>query len=233
VSAFRTVRQEQLFMASFEKFLHLNQQLYDYVIAHGHNGDPILQDLAEETRKLGRISGMQIAPEQGTLMGLLAKSIGARSAIEVGVFTGYSSLSVARALPSDGRLLCLDVNEEWTAIARRYWERAGVASKITLKLGPAADTLRSLPASHTFDFAFVDADKSNYRIYYEEILKRLRANGLLLIDNVLWDGHVIDANDKSADTVAIRELNDFVAADSRVDAVVIPVADGITIVRKK
>jgi caffeoyl-CoA O-methyltransferase len=220
-------------MASSEKFLHLNQELYDYVIAHGHTTDPILRDLAEETRKLGRIAGMQIAPEQGALMGILARAIGARSAVEVGVFTGYSSLSVARALPADGKLLCLDVNEEWTSIARRYWERSGIASKITLKLAPAVETLRALPASQTFDFAFVDADKSNYRIYYEEILKRLRTNGLLLIDNVLWNGQVIDLNDKSEDTVAIRDLNDFIAIDSRVEAVMIPVADGITVVRKK
>ena len=220
-------------MPSSDKFLHLNQELYDYVIAHGHNGDPILGELAEETRKLGRISGMQIAPEQGTLMGLLARVIGAKSAVEVGVFTGYSSLSVARALPPDGKLLCCDVNEEWTSIARRYWARAGVANKITLKLGPAADTLRALPSSHTFDFAFVDADKSNYRVYYEEILKRLRPDGLILIDNVLWNGQVIDSKDQSEDTVAIRALNDFIASDSRVEAVMIPVADGITIVRKK
>ena len=220
-------------MASPDKFLHLNQNLYDYVIAHGHNGDPILRDLAEETRKLGRIAGMQIAPEQGTLMGLLARAIGAKSAIEVGVFTGYSSLCVARALPADGKLLCLDVNEEWTSIARRYWDRAGVTGKITLKLAPAVETLRALPASHAFDFAFVDADKSNYRIYYEEILKRLRPNGLLLIDNVLWNGQVVDPSDKSEDTVAIRALNDFIANDTRVEAVMIPVADGITIVRKK
>jgi caffeoyl-CoA O-methyltransferase len=220
-------------MGSSEKFLHLDQQLYDYVIAHGHNGDPILRELADETRNLGRIAGMQIAPEQGTLMGLLARAIGAKSAVEVGVFTGYSSISVARALPLDGRLLCCDVNEQWTSIARRYWERAGVASKITLKLAPAADTLRALPSSHTFDFAFVDADKSSYRIYYEEILKRLRPNGLLLIDNVLWSGQVIDAKDKSEDTIAIRQLNDFITSDTRVEAVLIPVADGLTIVRKK
>jgi caffeoyl-CoA O-methyltransferase len=220
-------------MASSDKFIHLNQQLYDYVIAHGHNGDSILRDLAEETRTLGRISGMQIAPEQGTMMGILARAIGAKSAIEVGVFTGYSSISIARALPPDGKLLCLDVNEVWTAIARRYWERAGLSGKITLKLAPAAETLRALPASQSFDFAFVDADKTNYRIYYEEILKRLRTNGLLLIDNVIWSGQVIDPADKSEDTVAIRELNDFVAIDTRVEAVMIPVADGITIVRKK
>jgi|SRR5579862_1356045 len=220
-------------MPSSDKFLHLNQELYDYVIAHGNNGDPILRELAEETRKLGRISGMQIAPEQGTLMGMLARVIAAKSAVEVGVFTGYSSLSVARALPPDGKLLCCDVNEEWTSIARRYWERAGVANKITLKLGPAADTLRALPASHTFDFAFIDADKSNYRVYYEEILKRLRPNGLILIDNVLWNGQIIDAKDQSEDTKAIRALNDFIPTDARVEAVMIPVADGITIVRKK
>jgi caffeoyl-CoA O-methyltransferase len=220
-------------MASSDKFLHLNQQLYDYVVAHGHNGDSILRDLAEETRSLGRISGMQIAPEQGTLMGILARAIGAKSALEVGVFTGYSSISIARALPPDGKLLCLDVNEAWTSIARRYWERAGVSSKITLKLAPAVETLRALPASQSFDFAFVDADKTNYRTYYEEILKRLRVNGLLLIDNVLWNGQVLDPSDKSDDTVAIRELNDFIAIDTRVEAVMIPVADGITIVRKK
>jgi caffeoyl-CoA O-methyltransferase len=220
-------------MASSDKFLHLNQQLYDYAIAHGHNGDPILRDLAEETRTLGRISGMQIAPEQATMMGILVRAIGAKSALEIGVFTGYSSVSIARALPPDGKLLCLDVNEVWTSIARRYWERAGLTSKITLKLAPAVETLRALPASHTFDFAFVDADKTNYRTYYEEILKRLRVNGLLLIDNVLWNGQVIDPSDKSEDTVAIRELNDFIAIDTRVDAVMIPVADGITIVRRK
>lgn len=220
-------------MASSDKFLHLNQQLYDYVIAHGHNGDSILRDLAEETRTLGRISGMQIAPEQGTMMGILARAIGAKSALEVGVFTGYSSISIARALPPDGKLLCLDVNEVWTSIARRYWERAGLGGKITLKLAPAAETLRALPASHTFDFAFVDADKTNYRTYYEEILKRLRPNGLLLIDNVLWNGQVIDPGDGSEDTVAIRALNDFIVIDTRVEAVMIPVADGITIVRKK
>lgn len=220
-------------MPSSDKFLHLNQQLYDYVIAHGHNGDSILRDLAEETRSLGRISGMQIAPEQGTMMGILARAIGAKSALEIGVFTGYSSICIARALPPDGKLLCLDVNEVWTSVARRYWERAGLSGKITLKLAPAIETLRALPASHTFDFAFVDADKTNYRNYYEEILKRLRPNGLILIDNVLWNGQVIDGSDKSEDTVAIRALNDFIATDTRVEAVMIPIADGVTVARKK
>ncbi|MGA2409639.1 MAG: class I SAM-dependent methyltransferase [Candidatus Binataceae bacterium] len=220
-------------MAIEPKFIALNPELYAYVATHGKNSDPILQDLAEETAaKLGRISGMQIAPEQGAFMRILAAAIGARSAIEVGTFTGYSALCVARALPADGRLLCCDVSDEWTAIARRYWERAGVASKITLKLAPALDTLRALPATQSFDFAFIDADKSNYRAYYEEIQSRTRPGGLILIDNVLWNGAVIDPADQSEDTRAIRALNDFLATDARVDTVMLAVADGLTICRK-
>ena len=176
---------------------------------------------------------MQIAAEQGTLMAILAGAIGARSAVEVGTFTGYSALCVARALPADGRLLCCDVNEQWTSVGHRYWERAGVANKITLKLGPAADTLKALPASHTFDFAFIDADKTSYAIYYEEILKRLRPSGLILIDNVLWNGAIIDETKQEADTLALRKLNDFIASDTRVEAVMLGIADGLTIVRKK
>ena len=215
------------------QFLALTPKLYEYLVAHGHNGDPIRAELAAETAKLGWISTMQIAAEQGTFMAILAGAIGARSAVEVGTFTGYSALCVARALPADGRLLCCDVNEEWTSIGRRYWERAGVANKITLKLGPAADTLKALPVSHTFDFAFIDADKSSYGIYYEEILKRLRPGGLILFDNVLWNGAVIEETIKDADTLALRALNDFIANDTRVEAVMIGVADGLTIVRKK
>ncbi len=220
-------------MASVNKFLSLDRPLYDYVVAHGHNADPLLRELAEENSKFGPLSSMQIAPEQGTMMGLLVRAIGARSAIEVGTFTGYSSICVARALPEDGRMLCLDVSEEWTAIARRYWERAGLTGKITLKLGPAADTLRAMPASETFDFAFIDADKENYSVYYEEILKRLRRDGLILVDNVLWNGQVVNESDQTSSTRAIREFNDFVLKDQRVEAVLVPVADGITIARKK
>ena len=220
-------------MADHAKFITLTPEIYDYLIAHGHNGDPIRAELAAETAKMGRISGMQIAAEQGTFMAILAAAIGARSAVEVGTFTGYSALCVARALPADGRLLCCDVNEEWTSVGRRYWERAGVADKITLKLAPAADTLKALPASHAFDFAFIDADKSSYAIYYEEILKRMRPSGLILIDNVLWSGAVIDETKEEADTVALRKLNDFIAKDTRVEAVMLGIADGLTIVRKK
>jgi caffeoyl-CoA O-methyltransferase len=220
-------------MAEHLKFIALTPNVYEYAVAHGHNGDPLRAELAVETAKLGPISGMQIAAEQGTFMAILAASIGARSAVEVGTFTGYSALCVARALPPDGRMLCCDVNEEWTGIARRYWERAGVANKITLKLAPAAETLKALPASHTFDFAFIDADKSNYLVYYEEILKRMRPSGLILIDNVLWSGRIIDESVKDENTVALRAVNDFIAKDSRVEAVMLAVADGLTIVRKK
>jgi caffeoyl-CoA O-methyltransferase len=218
------------------KFVTLSAPLYDYVVAHGHNGDALLEELAAETAsKLGRISGMQIAPEQGTFMNLLAHAIGARFAVEVGTFTGYSAICVARALPAEGRLLCCDVSEEWTAIAQRYWEKAGVAEKITLKIAPALETLQSLPvdSTHAIDFAFIDADKSNYRLYYEEVLKRTRIGGLILIDNVLWNGAVIDPQVQTDDTKAIRALNDFLATDDRVDMVMLPISDGLTICRKR
>ncbi len=220
-------------MGCANKFLSLNSELYDYVVAHGHNRDPLLAELAEETRKLGWIAQMQIAPEQGTLMSILARVSGARRAIEIGTFTGYSAICVARGLPPEGTLLCLDVNQEWTSVALRYWERAGLGAKITLKLGPAADSLRALSPAESFDFAFIDADKTNYRLYYEEILKRMPSGGLILFDNVLWNGRVVDSKDQSEDTRAIRELNDFIANDSRIEAVMLPVADGLTIVRKK
>ncbi len=216
------------------KFLSLDARLYDYVLAHGNNDDPLLRELMEQTQqKLGRRAGMQIAPEQGTLMSILARAVGARLAIELGTFTGYSAICIARALPPDGNLLCCDVSEEWTAIARRYFAKAGLSDRITLKLAPALDTLRKLPAQETFDFAFIDADKSNYPNYYEELLPRLRPNGLILVDNVLWGGDVLDAKDQSEDAEGIRAFNDFVANDRRVEVVMLTVADGLTIARKK
>jgi len=221
-------------MSSAAKFVKIDQPFYDYIIAHGHNRDPLLAELADETaRKLGPVAGMQVAPEQGTLMMMLARMVGARSAIEVGTFTGYSAICIARALPRDGRLLCCDVNEEWTTIARSYWRRAGVSDRITLKLGPALETIRALPVEATLDFAFIDADKSNYVNYYEEILRRTRVGGLILIDNVLWHGAVLDPANQTADTRAIRELNELVARDNRVDAVMVAVSDGLTICRRK
>jgi caffeoyl-CoA O-methyltransferase len=215
------------------KFLTLDNKLYDYLLAHGHNSDPVLHELVRETQeKLGQRAGMQIAPEQGTFMTLLARAIGARRAIEVGTFTGYSAICIARGLAADGSLLCCDVSEEWTAIARRYWEKAGVADRITLKLAPALDTLRALPAAEAFDFAFIDADKTNYRHYYEEVLRRMRAGGLILVDNVIWSGAVLDEKDQTDDTKAIRAFNDFAVTDKRVELVMLPVSDGMTIARK-
>jgi len=215
------------------KFISLDQRLYDYVVAHGNNSDPLLKELATETAtRLGRISGMQIAPEQGTFMGMLARAIGARNAVEVGTFTGYSAICVAHALPPDGRMLCCDVSEEWTAIARRYWAKAGVAGKITLKLAPAIDTLRALPTNDPIDFAFIDADKTEYIDYFEETLKRLRRNGLIMLDNTLRDGTVLEPGDSDSARVT-AELNDRLAKDDRVDVALLGVADGITLVRKK
>jgi caffeoyl-CoA O-methyltransferase len=217
-----------------DKFTALTGELYTYLTAHRSERDPVLAELAQETEAaLGAMSLMQIAPEQGAFMTLLARAIGARAAVEVGTFTGYSALSIARGLPDDGRLLCCDINDEWTAIARRYWERAGVAHKIELRLGPALETLQALPAGTQFDMAFIDADKLNYRHYYEEILTRLRPNGLILFDNVLWMGQVLEAAATDENTRAIQALNDFLSADRRVEVVMLPVADGLTIVRKR
>ncbi len=215
------------------KFITLDDKLYDYLLARGHNHEPVLRELVRETQeKLGRRAGMQIAPEQGSFMTMLVRAIGARRAIEVGTFTGYSAICIARGLAADGSLLCCDVSEEWTAIARRYWERAGVAGRITLKLAPALDTLRALPSGADFDFAFIDADKTNYRHYYEEVLRRTRAGGLILVDNVLWDGAVLDEKDQTDDTRAIRAFNDFAVTDKRVELVMLPISDGLTIARK-
>ncbi|GIW42822.1 MAG: hypothetical protein KatS3mg077_0104 [Candidatus Binatia bacterium] len=217
-----------------EKFIPLSRDLYQYLLAHCSPRPPILDELAAETEKeLGGLSLMQIAPEQGAFMGMLVRLMGAKRAIEVGTFTGYSALCVALALPEDGKLLCCDLNEEWTRIASRYWAKAGVSHKIELRLGPALDTLRALPDTELFDFAFVDADKVNYVLYYEEILKRLRPNGLILFDNVLWMGTVADPRVADPDTQALRELNQRLASDTRVDVVMLPVADGITLARKR
>ena len=216
------------------KFLRLSPTLYNYLVAHGGNMDPLLAELADETARLmGGVALMQISPEQGTLMTILARAIGARRAIELGTFTGYSAICVARALPPDGSFMCCDVSPEWTAVARRYWEKAGLAHKITLRLAPALDTLRALAPNEVFDFAFIDADKSNYGAYYEEVLKRLRPNGLIVIDNVLWNGEVLNRRNQSVDTRAIRELNEFLPSDNRVDVVMLPIADGLTMCRKR
>jgi caffeoyl-CoA O-methyltransferase len=216
-----------------EKFLALTRELYGYLVAHNPPPDPALRDLAAETAGLGPISMMQIAVEQGAFLTLLGRLLGARRAIEVGTFTGYSAISIARGLAPGGRLLCCDVSEEWTSIARRYFARAGLADTISLKIAPALETLRALPKTSDVDLVFIDADKTSYRAYYEELLPRLRPNGVIAFDNVLWGGAVADPTDTSDDTVALRALNDFLVTYTRVDTVMLPVADGLTLARKR
>lgn len=215
------------------KFTAMNEALYGYLVAHGHNHDPLLAELATETATLGSVSIMQIAAEQGTLLSLLVRATGARSAVEIGTFTGYSAVCIARGLPADGRLLACDVSEEWTKMARRYFAKAQLSDRIDLRIAPATETLRGLPANTTFDFAFIDADKVSYHEYYELVLERMRPNGLLVFDNVLWMGQVIDPDTTSNDTKALQKLNDFITTDHRVQAVMISVSDGLTIVRKR
>ena len=220
-------------MADEPKSFFLPQSVHDYLVRHGTPPDDLQRRLIEETRGLGAISMMQIAPEQGALLTLLTQVCGARHALEVGTFTGYSALCIARGLPEDGTLLCCDVSEEWTSIGRRYWEEAGLMKKIELRLAPAADTLRALPDGEHFDLTFIDADKPGYPIYYEEALKRTRPGGLILADNVLWAGRVADPEADDEQTRAIRAFNDRVARDERVDPVMIPLSDGLTLIRKR
>jgi caffeoyl-CoA O-methyltransferase len=215
------------------KWVNLTPELHDYVVRHGTAPDDVQRDLIAETQDLGDRAGMLLAPEEGTLLTWLARLLAPDRAVEVGTFTGYSSLAIARGLPPGGRLLCCDVSEEWTAVARRYWERAGVADRIDLVIGPALETLRGLPAEETFGLALIDADKPNYLAYYEEILTRLRPGGVLCVDNVLWGGQVADPAVDDEATRAIRELNDAVVADDRVDVVLLPIGDGLTLVRKR
>jgi caffeoyl-CoA O-methyltransferase len=180
----------------------------------------------------GAFAGMQIGVDQALLMEMLVRAMGATRAVEVGTFTGYSALAVARGLGPGGHLLCLDVSEEWTAYARTAWEEAGLTDRIELRIGPAIETLRSLPAEEVFDFAFIDADKTGYGAYYEEILARLRPGGLMLLDNMLQGGAVIDAAVTNESVVAIRSLNDAIASDSRVKVVLLPMGDGVSFVQK-
>ena len=216
-----------------EKYTSISDALYEYLAAHRTPDDALLEELRAETVKaLGNEARMQISAVEGTFLGLLVAALGAKCVVEVGTFTGYSALCMARALPPGGKLLCCDVSEEFTAIARRYWQKAGVADRIELRLAPALETLRALPAGEPIDFAFIDADKENYQNYYEEIVRRLRPGGLIAIDNVLWSGNVIRGEDQSPNTLAIRKLNDHVAADRRVQSVMLPLADGVTLVRK-
>jgi predicted O-methyltransferase YrrM len=219
-------------MADGPKSFFLTPDIHDYVVAHGTPPDDVQRALIEETAALP-MAMMQISPEQGAFMTLLTRLIGARQAVEVGTFTGYSSLAIARGLPDDGHLLCCDLSDEWTSIARRAWAAAGVDHKIELKLAPGVETLRTLPDEEYLDLAFIDADKPSYPVYYEEILRRLRPNGAILVDNTLWGGRIADPTVDDEHTLAMRAFNDAVAADERVDAALLTIGDGLTLLRKR
>jgi predicted O-methyltransferase YrrM len=214
--------------------LPLDDALYDYLLSVSLREAPVLAALREETAHM-EMADMQIAPEQGQFMGFLLKLMGAQRYLEVGTFTGYSALACALALPDDGEVYALDLSEKWTAVARRYWDEAGVANRIKLLLGDASVTLAKLENSDagTFDFVFIDADKTGYAKYLESALTLLRPGGVIAIDNVLWGGSVIDAAVQDEDTVAIRGLNDALLTDQRFDLSMVPIGDGLTLARRR
>jgi len=218
-----------------KRSIGLSAKLHDYVLSVSLREPEILRQLREETAKLP-MAGMQVAPEQGQFMALLVRLTGARSYLEIGTFTGYSTLAVALTLPPDGRILACDVNPETTEMAQRYWATAGVAPKIELRLAPALETLDKLLSqgqAGRFDLAFIDADKENYDGYYERTLRLVRPGGLIMLDNVLWSGAVVDPKKNDADTTALRALNKKMHGDERVDLSLLPVADGVTLARKR
>jgi caffeoyl-CoA O-methyltransferase len=205
-----------------------------YAVAHGSwRPDAVVRDLQAETAELGDVAGMQIGDDQGQLLTMLTRLTGARRAVEVGTFTGYSSMCIARGLAEGGFLLCCDVSEEWTEIARRAWASAGLADRIELRIAPALDTLRALPAAPDIDLVFIDADKPGYPAYWAELVPRVRSGGLLLADNVLRNGEIADPDVDDENTTALRAFNDLVASDDRVDTVVLTAFDGLTIARRR
>ena len=208
----------------------LPKKLSDYVAAVGTRETAVQRRLREATRRIP-FGTMQIGPDQGAMMQMLVRAIGAKRCIEVGTFTGYSALAVALALPPGGKIVCCDVSEEWTSIARKYWKQAGVERRIDLRLAPALDTLKKLKGR--FDFAFIDADKANYQGYFEQCLRLVRRGGLIAVDNTLWHGRVLDPRDRSADTKAIRAFNRRLQRDRRVEIALVPVGDGLTLALKR
>jgi caffeoyl-CoA O-methyltransferase len=214
------------------KPLNLTPELHEYLLAHSTPPDPIIADLIAETRQnLPQAAGMQVAPEQAAFLRMLATVSGAKRAVEIGTFTGLSSLAIARGLGSDGRLNCYDISTEFTDIARRYWARAGVDDRIELRIGPAADSIRDLPEEEHLDLVFIDADKENYTNYWNALLPRVRKGGLVLVDNVLWSGRVLDPqNDRDR---GVADFNAAAVGDPRVELVIVPIGDGITMARKK
>lgn len=216
------------------KTLNLTEQLHQYLLDVSLREPDILKTLREETANLPS-ANMQISPEQGQFMALLVQLMGAKNTIEVGVYTGYSALAVAMALPDNGQIVACDISEEYTSVARRYWMQAGISEKIYLRLAPATETLSSLiegGKSSTFDFAFIDADKENYARYFELCFELLRPGGLIAVDNVLWNGAVIDSDNQDVDTCAIRAFNQQLLFDNRVTISMVPIADGLTLARK-
>lgn len=212
---------------------YLPADLNDYVAAHSMPAGEVLDDLAEETaRRYPEEAGLQIGPEQGAFMTLLARAIGARDALEIGTFTGYSAICLASGLAEGGRLTCCDVSEEWTAVARRYWARAGLAGRIDLRLGPALDTLRALPGEPAYDLVFIDAEKTEYPAYWAEIVPRVRPGGVILTDNTLSHGRVVDPSETAPRVEAIRNFNDTAVLDPRVQTVLLPIGDGLTFSRR-
>ena len=212
----------------------VNPAVSDYLLTHCTPADDLLRELAAETRQVtGDAAGMQVSHDEGQLLTMLAQLAGARRAVEVGVFTGYSSICIARGMPDGGHLLACDVSEKWTSIARRYWKRAGLEERIELRIAPALETLRSLPADPVLDLAFIDADKGNYPRYYGELVVRMPPGGLIILDNVLRGGDVADPTVRDSGTVAMRRLNDLIAGDDRVDSVMLPVRDGVTLARRR
>jgi caffeoyl-CoA O-methyltransferase len=212
---------------------HVSAQIHEYVVTHSSPPDGVLRDLIEATaqRFPDRVT-FQIGPEQGTFMTLLSRLIAPARAIEVGTFTGYSSICLARGLAEGGRLICCDVNQDWTSLAREYWEKAGLADRIELRLGPAADTLRALPGDAAVDLSFIDADKTGYATYWDEIVPRTRSGGIILVDNTFLHGRIFSP-DPDPDARAIRDFNEYVRADDRVELAMLSIGDGLTLAQKK
>lgn len=220
-------------MTTTPKSFHLTPEVHAYILDHSSALDPIATELVGRTAELGGVSIMQIAPEQAVFMTLITQAVGARVAVEVGTFTGMSALAIARGLPPDGRLTCCDVSEDWTSIAREFWQRAGVADRIDLRIGPAAETLAAMSPEAVVDLAFVDADKGGYIRYWDELVPRMRPGGIVLVDNTLRGGTVADSSNTDDTTEQIRAFNDHAVADGRMDVVVLAVGDGLTFARRR
>lgn len=215
------------------KYTRLDHELHAYIASHSDAEDEVLSRVQAETEAMGEIAGMQIAPDQGAFMTLLTRAVGAREALEIGTFTGYSAISIARGLGDGGRLVCCELSDEYATTAAANLEAAGVGDRVEIRVGPALETLRAMPERELFDIAFIDADKVGYSGYYEEVLPRLRGGGLILLDNVLMDGRILSPEDHGEGVRAMAELNDVLVADERVDVAMTAIADGVSLLRKR